>query len=145
MLNVVQFFFFFLHLCKEAPRNSIMRKYIYCKKDLLHENSALKVKAFMSFSINKRNVLVELSIVICEEQENHIEERRVQKRKKMPSEYKEDICLHAAEKIKRCIGIFEAGDGFRSKTNQRFNEINLSNETFSFLKSHLRFVEKRRY
>ena len=54
----------------------------------------------------------------------------------MPSEHQKDVCLFAAEKTKRCNSMFEAKDRFRSETEKRFNEIRLSNSTYSSSMPH---------
>ena len=57
------------------------------------------MNAFIAFLINERDALVkqciERAIKICEEQEIPIEERRIRRKKWMPGEDAEDLCLSA--------------------------------------------------
>ena len=96
------------------------------------------MNAFIAFLINDRDTLVkqsiETAIKICEKQEIPIEDRRVQRKKKMPGEHAEDVSLSAVEKINRCM--LEAMDRFRSEAEKQFSEICKLNEVFGFLNPH---------
>ena len=86
-------FHFYFYICgRKSLEISVVSGNSHCKKLLPQENDVFKIKAFIAFSINKRNALVKGSTDICEEQENPIEERCVYQQR-------EDVCLDAAEKI----------------------------------------------
>ena len=96
------------------------------------------MNAFIAFLVNDRNALVkqsiETAIKICEKQVILIEERRVQRKKKMPGEHAEDVGLSTVEEIKRCM--LEAMDQFRCETEKRLSKISMLNEVFGFLDPH---------
>jgi len=70
-------------------------------------NCAQKMKAFVAFFSDERDVLVMQSVdnalKICEKLEIPIEERRVRRKKRIPSEQTQDVGLSVLEEVKRCM------------------------------------------
>jgi len=65
------------------------------------------MKAFVAFLSDERDVLVMQSVdnalKICEKLEIPIEERRVRRKKRIPSEQTQDVGLSVLEEVKRCM------------------------------------------
>jgi len=65
------------------------------------------MKAFVAFFSDERDVLVMQSVdnalKICEKLEIPIEERRVRRKKRIPSEQTQDVGLSVLEEVKRCM------------------------------------------
>jgi len=82
------------------------QKYLL-QKGLLQVNCAQKMKAFVAFLSDERDVLVMQSIdnalKICEKLEIPIGERRVRRKKRIPSEQNQDVGLSVLEEVKRCM------------------------------------------
>ena len=100
-------FLSFLHFWKEVLRESHdVQKYLQ-QKSLSLENCAQKMKAFVAFLSDERDTLVTQSVddvlKIGEKQEIPIEERRVRRKKRIPSEQTQDVDLSVLEEIKRCM------------------------------------------
>ena len=122
----------------EVPRESYdIQKYLQ-QRDLSLEICSHKMNAFIAFLVNDGNALVkqsiETAIKICEKQVILIEERRVQRKKKMPGEHAEDVNLSTVEETKRCM--LEAMDQFRCEAEKRLSKICMLNEVFGFLNPH---------
>jgi len=81
------------------------QKYLL-QKGLLQVNCAQKVKAFVAFLSDERDVLVQSidnALKICEKLEIPIGERRVRRKKRIPSEQTQDVGLSVLEEVKRCM------------------------------------------
>ena len=136
--------FFFTILDGSSKR--VLRCPKIVRRDLSLENCSHKMNVFIPFLVSDRDALVkqsiETAIKICEKQEIPIKERRVQRKKKMPGEYAEDVGLSVVEGIKRCI--LEAKDRFWSEAEKRFSEICMLNEVcIRLLKSPTRCFEAK--
>ena len=93
ILDAIQQFSFvsFLQFWMEVLRESYGTQKYLQRRGLSLKNCSHKMNAFIAFLVNDRDALVkqsiETAIKICEKQEISIEERRVQKKKKMPGEH----------------------------------------------------------
>ena len=107
--------FFFTILDGSSKRIFYTQKYL--QQRVFTEKLFSQDKCFYCFFGQYCDALVkqsiETAIKICEKQEIPIEERRVQRKKKMPGEHAEDVGLSAVEEIKRYM--LEAMDRFRVK------------------------------
>ena len=140
ILDAIQQFSFvsFLQFWMQVLKESYYTQKYLQRRGLSLENCSHKMNAFIAFLVNDRNALVkqsiETAIKMCEKQEIPIEERRIQRKKKMPGKHAEDVVLSAVEEIKRCS--LETMDRFRCEAEKRFSEICMLNEVFGFLNSH---------
>ena len=140
ILDVIQQFSFvsFLQFWMEVLREFYDTQKYLQRRGLSLENCSHQMNAFIAVLFNDSDALVKQSIEtvikICEKQEIPIEERRVQRKKKIPGEHAENVGLSAVEEIKRCM--LEAIVRFRSEAEKRFSEICMLNEVFGFFNPH---------
>jgi len=130
-----------LNFWEEVLRESHDAQKYLQKKGLSLANCSQKMKAFVAFLSDERDVLVTQSVdnalKTCKKLEIPIEELRVRRKKRIPREQIQDVGLSVLEKIKRCM--LQVVDRFLSEAERRFIGINELNGTFSFLNLHALF------